>query len=105
MSITLEMVIAVITVIGMLAGAVERGVELFRPLWLKITDQVWQNSAKLAAAIVLGIAVAFLLKIDPLQMLGFAYPAWVGFVVAGFLASGGASGWHAILEWLKTIKQ
>lgn len=105
MSITLEMVIAVLTIIAMLATAVERGVELFRPLWVKITNQEWQNVAKLAAAIVLGCGVAFLLKINPFVMLGLPYPEYTGWIFAGFLASGGASGWHAILEWLKTIKQ
>lgn len=104
MNITLEMVIAVLTVIAMLATAVERGVELFRPLWNKIQNQDWQNWAKLGAAIVIGTMVAFLLRIDPFAMLGLPYPDYTGFIFAGFLASGGASGWHAILEWLKTIK-
>lgn len=102
---TLEMVIGLVTVIAMLAAAVERGVELFRPLWLKITDQVWQNVAKLSAAIVLGTAVAALLNIDPFALLKLPYPPLAGWVFAGFLASGGASSWHAILEWLKTIKK
>jgi hypothetical protein len=45
------------------------------------------------------------MKINPFAMLGLPYPEYTGWIFAGFLASGGASGWHAILEWLKTIKQ
>jgi hypothetical protein len=102
---TLETVIALVTVIGTLAVAVERGIELFRPLWVKITDELWQNVAKLAAAILLGFGVAALLGINPFAILGLPYPPVAGYAFAGFLASGGASSWHAILEWLKTIKE
>jgi len=105
MEITLENVIAVVTVISLLAGFVERGVELFRPLWMKITVPVWQNTAKMGAAIILGFGLSFLLKLDPFAMLGLPImPVW-GYLFAGSLASSGASGWHAILEWLKTIKK
>lgn len=102
---TLETVIALVTVIGTLAVAVERGVELFRPLWLKIQDPEWQNVAKLCAAIVLGSAVAALINVNVFAILSMPYPPIAGFIFAGLLASGGASSWHAILEWLKTIKK
>ena len=103
--INLESVLAVLTVVAFLAAAVERGVELFRPLLLKIIDENIQNAVKVAVAIVLGVALAALIRIDALAMLGITFNPWAGYVAAGVLASAGASPWHALLEWLKSIKR
>lgn len=86
------------------ALAVERGVELFRPLFAKISEPNLQNSAKIGIAIVLGLFVAALLQIDVLAMLGLNVPVWGSYAAAGVLASAGAAPWHALLEWLKTLK-
>jgi predicted Co/Zn/Cd cation transporter (cation efflux family) len=104
MNIDLAMIQIVIAAIVMLAVAVERGVELFRPLLMKIKTVEWQNDAKLGAAILLGFGLSALLRLDILAMLGFTFPPLAGYAAAAFLASAGASPWHAILEWLKTIK-
>lgn len=104
MNINLETLYVVIVAIAFLAACVERGVELFRPLLLKVKDAEWQNVAKLGAAILLGFGLAFLIRLDVLAMLGFTFPPVAGYAAAGLLASGGASLWHSVLEWLKTIK-
>lgn len=105
MDINLEMIKTAIAAVIMLAIAVERGVQLFKPLFLKITDENWQDVAKLGAAILLGFVLAFLIRVDTLTMLGFNFAPVAGYAVAGLLASGGASVWHDILEWLETIKE
>jgi hypothetical protein len=104
MKITIEMVITVIGLIALLAATVERGVELFKPGLNKISDEEWRKVAKLGAAILLGFGLAFLVRLDVLALLGFTFHPVAGYVTAGILASAGASPWHAILEWLKTIK-
>lgn len=105
MNINLQSVYVVLTAIAMLAAVVERGVELFRPLLMRIKAAEWQNAAKLGAAILLGLGLAFLIRLDVLAMLGFTFPPAAGYAAAGILASTGASAWHAVLEWLKTIKE
>lgn len=103
---TLDTVIALLTVVSMLATVVERGVELFRPLWVKVEakSKDWANVAKLATAMLLGTGIAALLRIDIFAGIGVPQPPLYGYALAGILSSGGASMWHAILEWLKTIK-
>jgi len=105
MNINLESVYVVLTAIAMLAAAVERGVELLRPLLTRIKAADWQSVAKLSAAIVIGFGLSFLIRLDVLAMLGFAFPPAAGYAAAGVLASSGASAWHGVLEWLKTIKE
>lgn len=105
MNINLQNVYIVLTIIAMLATAVERGVELLRPWLMRIKAADWQNVAKLGAAILIGFGLAFLIRLDVLAMLGFTFPAVAGYAFAGILASGGASAWHGVLEWLKTIKE
>jgi len=105
MNINLENVKFVLVAIVMLATAVERGIELFRPWLLKIKVIEWQNVVKLGAAIVLGFCLSALIKLDVLAMLGLTYPPVAGYAAAGVLASAGASTWHAVLEWLKTIRR
>jgi hypothetical protein len=101
---TLETIGIVLTVVAMLAASVERGVELFRPLLMKINNLDVQNAAKIGVAVVLGILVAALLRLDILATVGISYSPWAGYVAAGVLASAGASPWHALLEWLKTLQ-
>lgn len=104
MNVNIDTIQIVITAIIFLAVSVERGVEIFRPWLTKIKNADWQNVAKLGAAILLGFGLAFLLRLDILAMLGFTFPPVAGYAAIGLLASGGASMWHGILEWLKTIK-
>lgn len=105
MNITLETIEAAVAIVIFVALAVERGVAIARPLTLKIKDLEWQASAKIVLAIVLGILVAALLRLDFLTTVGIPlFGAWAGYVAAGVLASAGASPWHALLEWLKTLK-
>ena len=100
---TLESIVVVLTAIALLAASIERGIELFRPFFNKIKNVDWQNVAKLGAAILLGFGLAFLIRLDILAMLGFTFAPIAGYITAGLLASAGASPWHALLEWLKTI--
>lgn len=104
MNITPEVLEGLITAVIILALSTERGIELVKPLFLKIADPNWQKVAKIGAASVLGFAVSALVKFDPLAQLGFNLSPWAGYAAAGLLASAGASPWHALLEWLKTIK-
>jgi hypothetical protein len=93
-----------LTAVALLAASVERGVELFRPLILKIKDVQIQGVVKIAAAALLGFGLSALLRIDVLAILGISFNPVVGYLAAGVLASAGASPWHAILEWLKQTK-
>jgi uncharacterized protein YacL len=105
MNITLETIEAGIALIVFLSVAIERGVELFRPLFLKIADAEWQSVVKIALAMILGILVAALLRLDFLTTVGIPmFGVWAGYVAAGVLASAGSAPWHALLEWLKTLK-
>lgn len=103
--ITIESIELALVAVITLAAMVERGVELVRPLILKIADIQAQNVVKIAAAVVIGFGTAALLQINVLGILGLAVPPVAGYAAAGVLASAGASPWHALLEWLKTIKQ
>jgi hypothetical protein len=104
MKITLDLILSIVVLLAALSAVVERGVLLFRPLFLKIKDAEWQNVAKLGAAILLGFGLAFLVRLDVLAMLGFVFAPAAGYAITGILLSFGASFWHPILEWLKTIK-
>ena len=102
---TIEMIQSVLVVLVFLALAVERGVELFRPLFSKIPEAgYWQATVKIAIAMTLGVFLSALLRLDILAMLGLTLAPAAGYVAAGVLASAGASPWHALLEWLKSIK-
>ena len=102
---TIEMIQSVLVVLVFLALAVERGVELFRPIFSKIPEVTyWQATVKISISILLGVFVSALLRLDILAMLGLSLSPAAGYVAAGVLASAGASPWHALLEWLKSIK-
>lgn len=103
---TLETLISVLAVLAALAAFVERGVELVKPILEKlIKDGAWLISAKVLLASLVGFGLAALLRIDPLAMIGVSVSPVIGYAAAGVLASAGASPFHAILEWLKTIKR
>ncbi len=101
----LDKIVAVVATLATLSVIVERGLELVKPLFLKIKDENWQKSAKIAAATLVGFGLAAVLKYDALAQFGLSVPAWVGFLATGAAISGGSSVWHPILEWLKTIKE
>ena len=103
--INLESVGSVVALVAMLATGVERGVEMFRPGFIKITNTYWQNSVKIGLAIILGVAVAALTNLDIAAMLGLKLSPWAGYASAGVLASAGAAPWHAFLEWIKSIRK
>ena len=105
MEITFQSIGVALAAVAIVAAAVERGVELFRPLWNKIKNTDIQNTAKIGAALLLGFFVASVTKIDFFAMLGLSGLApLAGYVAVAVLASAGASPWHALLEWLKTLR-
>ena len=103
--ITLEMALVAVGIVFAVATMVERGIELVRPLLEKIKNESWLKSAKVGAAVIVGFVLCYFLKLDAMSAFGFSLPPIAGYAVTAALASAGASPWHALLEWLKTIKQ
>jgi hypothetical protein len=100
---TIENLTLVLTAVALLAASVERGIELFRPVIEKLSTS-WQHVVKIGGAILIGFGLAALLRVDVLAMLGVSFYPVAGYLLAGVLASAGASPWHAVLEWLKQTK-
>jgi hypothetical protein len=104
---TVEILISVFAILLVIAGSAERFIEIVKPgLEKTIKDPSWLISAKVAAAVLMSFALAAFFHFDLLARLGIVgtLPV-IGYAAAGLFASIGSSGLHAILEWLKTIKQ
>lgn len=102
----IENLIAVLAVLLTISYAVERLIEVFKPLFEKITSHTWQSSIKLLTAIIIGTACAFLLEFDMFWKLGVASVApIVGYIAAGLIASTGSTTINRLLEWLKTLRK
>jgi hypothetical protein len=103
---TIETLIAVFTVLLTIALAVERLIQVAKPLLEKIQDPDWLESAKVVSAIVVGFGLAALFRFDLLARLTVTgtLPV-VGYALAGLVASVGSSTLHALLEWLKTLQE
>lgn len=104
-SVTSATLVAAITVLIVLAGMVERGVEILKvPVEKILKDEAWRRASKITLAILLGFGLSALLRLDVISALGIqGVPFVAGYAVTGVMASFGASFWHPILEWLKTI--
>jgi hypothetical protein len=102
---TVENLIAVFTVLFTIALAVERLIQIAKPLLEKIKDPLWLESAKVASAVVVGFGLAALFRFDLLERMTVTgtLPV-IGYALAGLVASVGSSTLHAILEWLKTLR-
>lgn len=104
MGITVEVLIAVFAVLLTISLAVERLIEMFRPLIEKIAI-TWQASVKIAGAILAGFGLAALFRFDFLKELGVVgISPIVGYILAGLVASTGSTTINRILDWLKTLK-
>jgi hypothetical protein len=101
---TIETLIAVFTTLLVLAGAVERLIEIAKPLLVKITNLDWQKSIKVLFAVLVGFGLSALFRFDILAQLGIATFPVLGYLAGGLGASLGSSVIHPILEWLKTLK-
>ena len=101
----IENLIAVFAVLLTISFAAERLIEVFKPLFEKITSPTWQSSTKLLSAILIGTACAFLLQFNLFLKLGVASVAnIVGYIAAGLIASTGSTTINRLLEWLKTLR-
>ena len=101
----IENLIAVFAVLLTISFAAERLIEVFKPLFEKITSPTWQSSIKLLSAILIGTACAFLLQFNLFLKLGVASVAdIVGYLFAGLIASTGSTTINRLLEWLKTLR-
>jgi hypothetical protein len=101
---TTQILIAVFTILLTLSLAVERLIEVARPLIEKIAV-VWQPSVKIGLAVVIGFGLAALFRFDLLkELLVFGVAPVLGYLLAGLVASTGSSVIHPILEWLKSLK-
>ena len=101
----IENLIAVFAVLLTISFAAERLIEVFKPLFEKITSPTWQGSTKLLSAILIGTACAFLLQFNLFWKLGVASVAnIVGYIAAGLIASTGSTTINRLLEWLKTLR-
>ncbi len=88
-----------------LAAASERLIELVKPLFLKIKDENWQKSAKVAGAALVGFGLSALFGFNVLDKFGVTAAPVLGFLASGLLIGSGSSVIHPLLEWLKSIKQ
>jgi len=100
----IENLIAVAAVLLTISYGVERFIEVFKPLFEKITSPTWQGSTKLLSAILIGIACAFLLQFNLFLKLGVSVADIVGYLFAGLIASTGSTTINRLLEWLKTLR-
>lgn len=104
MGLDVSVLIAIFTVLLTISLAVERLIEMFKPLIAKIPE-AWQASVKIAGAILVGFGLAALFKFDFLKELTvFGVSPIVSWVLAGLVASTGSTTINRILEWLKTLK-
>ena len=104
MGLSIDVLVAIFTVILTMAIAAERLIEIFKPLLDKLST-VWQPSVKIVAAILVGFGLSALFNFDLLSKLGvMGVSPIAGFALAGLIASAGSSVLHPILEWLKTLK-
>ena len=104
MGITVEVLVAVFAVLLTISLAVERLIEMFRPLIEKIAE-AWRASVKIGSAILVGFGLAALFRFDFLNELSVdGISPIVGYVLAGLVASTGSTTINRILEWLKTLK-
>ena len=100
----IENLIAVFAVLLTISFAAERLIEVFKPLFEKITSPTWQSSIKLLSAILIGTACAFLLQFNLFWKLGVSVADIVGYLFAGLIASTGSTTINRLLEWLKTLR-
>jgi len=100
----IENLIAVFAVLLTISFAAERLIEVFKPLFEKITSPTWQGSTKLLSAILIGTACAFLLQFNLFLKLGVSVADIVGYLFAGLIASTGSTTINRLLEWLKTLR-
>jgi ABC-type branched-subunit amino acid transport system permease subunit len=105
----LAVLIVVVSILFALALAVERAMEIIKgPLmkikWL-VADPNLLISAKVLIAVLIGWGLAAVVSYNVMSELGAPVPVAVGYLMTGLLTSTGSSFWHAILEWLKTIKE
>lgn len=102
---TIDILISVFAVLFTIALSAERLIEISKPLIEKIKDQGWQDSAKVASAVVVGFGLAALFRFDLLARLTVTgTPPVIGYAAAGLVSSVGSSALHAFLEWLKTLQ-
>lgn len=86
-----------------LSGAVERAVEMLKPLITKVADE-WQTTVKIGAAVLLGFGLAALWRFDFLAAVGVPTLPVLGYLASGFMVSLGASVIHPILGILQMLK-
>lgn len=103
----LDKLIIALAIAAILAGAVERLVEMAKPLLAKIKNPAWLASAKIASAIVFGFGMAALTGFDFLKEAGWAQlpSPWIGYIASAMVLSLGGSIIHPLLEILKIPKQ
>ena len=102
---TIESLTAVFAVLLTISLATERLIELGKPLYDKITSQVWRSSAKLLSAVVIGLFLAFMFKFDLLNWLSIPnLSPIIGYAAAGLLASTGSTTINRLLDWLKSLE-
>lgn len=61
-------------------------------------------------AVVFGLILAFICKVDTFELLGIPSPLWFGFPVlgcalSGFAASRGSAFWHDVIEMIRGIRE
>ena len=105
MEITVEILIAIFTVLATISLAAERLIEMLKPLIEKIPTGAWQASAKIALAILSGFGLSALFRFDLLAQMGVHNDSvLIGYALSGLIASTGSTVINRILEWLKTLK-
>lgn len=103
---TIESIVAVFTVLLTMSLAAERLIELFKPLYDKISSDNWRRSAKLLSAVLIGLVCAFLFRFDMLLWLGISgLNPLVGYAAAGLVASTGSTTINRLLDWLKSLEK
>ena len=104
MGITVEVLIAIFTILLTISLAAERFIEVFKPLIEKISAS-WQASVKISVAILIGFGLSALFRFDLLkEMTVSSNMPLAGYALSGLIASTGSTTINRLLEWLKTLK-
>ncbi len=104
MGITVDVLIAIFTILATISLGAERLIEIFKPLIDKIAA-AWQASVKIGAAILIGFGLSALFRFDLLKEMSVSgsLPI-VGYLLSGLIASTGSTVINRFREWLKTLK-
>ena len=104
MSITPELIEKVLLSVSAVSGASWKVIDIFKPLFNKITAEDWRGMAKSLAAGVVGWAAAWAFGVQALNAIGYTVHPALDSIIVGLLSAGGAAVINVLYDLLKVLK-